>query len=559
MFKRMKVVTSLILVLVVFGSLQMITGGIFFQSLQSDKENFTLTQMLRREQSNLTATWIALIQTRNTLNRAGIRFTLNAQQTGSNVTGSDLITLAKKQLVEAEQQHNQYRNELPEDVKTLGYIKDMEEQYGILHDALSQQITLMAAGDMKGFTGTGIQGHQDGFERAYANWLNTTGELFAAGSQQNQTSWQRAIWSMGITLFILLSIIVLVWIGMHHILLRPLKNTMHHIRHIANGDLTQPIEVHGHNEMGQLASSLHDMQQALVKTVSDVRDGSDAIYTGASEISAGNNDLSSRTEQQAASLEETAASMEQLTATVKQNAENARQASQLALTASDTALKGGKVVDGVVKTMSDIANSSQKIADIISVIDGIAFQTNILALNAAVEAARAGEQGRGFAVVAGEVRNLAQRSAQAAKEIKALIEDSVSRVDTGSVLVESAGETMNEIVSAVTRVTDIMGEIASASDEQSRGIDQVGLAVTEMDRVTQQNASLVEQSAAAAAALEEQASRLTQSVAVFRIRKESAARAVNVYTAHKTSAAASAIAAPKTKVATLTDENWETF
>lgn len=257
------------------------------------------------------------------------------------------------------------------------------------------------------------------------------------------------------------------------------------------------------------------MQRSLTDTVTHVREGSDAIYAGTREIAAGNTDLSSRTEQQASALEETAASMEQLTATVKQNADNARRASQLAQSASDTAQHGGKVVDGVVKTMHEIADSSKKIADIISVIDGIAFQTNILALNAAVEAARAGEQGRGFAVVAGEVRNLASRSARAAKEIKALIEDSVSRVDTGSVLVESAGETMNNIVNAVTRVTDIMGEIASASDEQSRGIDQVALAVSEMDRVTQQNASLVQESAAAAAALEEQASRLTQAVSAF--------------------------------------------
>ncbi|MFD1802270.1 methyl-accepting chemotaxis protein, partial [Mixta tenebrionis] len=296
------------------------------------------------------------------------------------------------------------------------------------------------------------------------------------------------------------------------------------------------------------------------RTVSDVRDGSDAIYTGASEITAGSNDLSSRTEQQAASLEQTAASMEQLTATVKQNAENARQASQLALSASETAQQGGKVVEGVVKTMSDIAGSSKKIADIISVIDGIAFQTNILALNAAVEAARAGEQGRGFAVVAGEVRNLASRSAQAAKEIKSLIEDSVARVDTGSALVGTAGETMSDIVSAVTRVTDIMGEIASASDEQSRGIDQVGLAVTEMDRVTQQNAALVEESAAAAAALEEQASRLSQAVSVFKVRQSQVK-----HTAALTKPASASSPAPvkpaalKAAVAPAADKHWETF
>lgn len=243
---------------------------------------------------------------------------------------------------------------------------------------------------------------------------------------------------------------------------------------------------------------------------------------------------------------------------MKQNAENARQASQLALNASETAQQGGKVVDGVVTTMKEIAGSSKKIADITSVIDGIAFQTNILALNAAVEAARAGEQGRGFAVVAGEVRNLAQRSAQAAKEIKGLIEDSVSRVNTGSVLVESAGETMNDIVSAVTRVTDIMGEIASASDEQSRGIDQVGLAVTEMDRVTQQNASLVEESAAAAAALEDQASNLKQAVSVFNIGKEFVAQAVNKTTAAKTLRLDAPLAAAG-QPASRSDDNWETF
>jgi len=300
------------------------------------------------------------------------------------------------------------------------------------------------------------------------------------------------------------------------------------------------------------------MQDELIRTVSGVRQGADAIYSGASEISAGNNDLSSRTEQQASSLEETAASMEQLTATVKQNAENARQASQLALSASETAQKGGKVVSNVVQTMSDIAASSKKITDITGVIDGIAFQTNILALNAAVEAARAGEQGRGFAVVAGEVRSLAQRSAQAAKEIKGLIDDSVSRINTGSVLAESAGETMSDMVSAVTRVTDIMGEITSASDEQSRGIEQVAQAITEMDRVTQQNAALVEESASASAALEEQASLLTQSVAVFTLGKHQ----INVVRPGSNSARAPLLtpnlSGPRQAETNMT-ENWETF
>ena len=304
---------------------------------------------------------------------------------------------------------------------------------------------------------------------------------------------------------------------MNRVILRPLRSVGESFDKIAAGDLTTRVEVNSTNEIGQLFAAVKRMQESLTRTVSAVRRGVDEINVGSREISAGNTDLSSRTEEQAASLEETAASMEQLASTVKQNADNARQANQLAASASDVAERGGSAVSEVVTTMQAISASSRKISEIVSVIDGIAFQTNILALNAAVEAARAGEQGKGFAVVAGEVRSLAQRSAQAAKEIKGLIEDSVGKVGAGSQQVERAGATMQEIVASVKRVTDIMGEISAASEEQSSGIDQVNRAVSQMDEVTQQNAALVEEAAAAAGSLEEQAQRLAEAVAVFKI------------------------------------------
>ncbi len=335
------------------------------------------------------------------------------------------------------------------------------------------------------------------------------------------------------------------------------------LRALSEGDLTKRMDGDYQGLFAELKDSANTTSERLREIVTQIREATDAINTASREIASGNADLSSRTENQASSLEETASSMDELTSTVRQNAENARQANQLAQGASGVAVKGGEVVGEVVHTMGAIADSSKKIADIISVIDGIAFQTNILALNAAVEAARAGEQGRGFAVVAGEVRSLAQRSAAAAKEIKALIGDSVDKVDNGYKLVEQAGSTMQEIVQAVKRVTDIMGEITAASTEQSQGIEQVNAAVAQMDEMTQQNAALVEEAAAAAESLQDQADGLAQAVSVFKLASGGAAPAAPVRTAALAGPARKALAAPRTapKAApkAADEDEWEEF
>lgn len=298
---------------------------------------------------------------------------------------------------------------------------------------------------------------------------------------------------------------------------RPIADAVKLAETVASGDLTATVKASSKDEIGQLLQALGKMNDNLAKIVADVRHGTESIATSAGEIANGNLDLSSRTEEQASSLEETASAMEELTSTVKQNADNARQANQLAASASSVAVQGGQVVDQVISTMGTITESSKRISDIIGVIDGIAFQTNILALNAAVEAARAGEQGRGFAVVASEVRNLAQRSANAAKEIKGLITDSVESVEAGSKLVAQAGATINEVVESVRRVTDIVSEISAASAEQSTGIEQINQAVVQMDEVTQQNAALVEEAAAASQAMQDQSNKLEQLVSVFKV------------------------------------------
>ncbi len=331
-------------------------------------------------------------------------------------------------------------------------------------------------------------------------------------------------WIVG-GLSLLASLLLATWII--RAITRPIGQAVAVARAVSAGDLTYPIGAGDQSETGQLLQALGEMQAGLGRVVSTVRAGSEAVATASAQIAQGNLDLSARTEKEASALEETSASMEQLGSTVKQNADNARQANQLAQNASSIAAQGGQVVSLVVDTMRGISDSSQKIADIITVIDSIAFQTNILALNAAVEAARAGEQGRGFAVVASEVRSLAQRSATAAKEIKQLISDSVERVDQGSALVDQAGATMDDVVSSIERVTAIMTEISAASAEQSQGVSQVGEAVMQMDHSTQQNAAMVEQMAAAASGLNQQAHSLVQVVAAFKLRPGESSRAID--------------------------------
>ncbi len=552
MLKNIKVITGIIFALAIFCMLQVVTGGLFYSAVDNDRSNFQQYGVLNAQQENLSDSVNTLVKTRVTVTRVAIRFLKNQRDPASLAAIDKLLTTAGDSLSKSEGYFENYKGTERISGQDATVAALMEKNWRQMHDVLQMSIQYLKANNYEAYGNLDAQQAQDEMEAAFAQWRAENNGLLKAAAAQNQHSFTQMQWTLGTILLVMIAVFVVIWLGLQHMLLKPLQDMLAHIRAIAGGDLTRQIDANGRNEMSQLAAGLHEMQQSLVSTVSAVRSSSDSIYTGAGEISSGNNDLSSRTEQQAASLEETAASMEQLTATVKQNTDNARQAAQLARTASETADRGGQVVTNVVRTMNDIADSSQQIVQITSVIDGIAFQTNILALNAAVEAARAGEQGRGFAVVAGEVRTLASRSASAAKEIKALIEKSVSRVDTGSSQVAEAGETMKEIVNAVTRVTDIMGEIASASDEQSRGIEQVSLAVSQMDSVTQQNAALVQESATAAAALEEQADQLRQAVAVFQV-NDKLRRPVTPVVKAKT------MLRPAVATAAAGDANWETF
>jgi methyl-accepting chemotaxis protein len=497
---------SLILLLLV----AMTSIGILRLSSASDKTDEMINVKIRDER--LTAEWGKIIE----VNAAR---TTGAFMVRESADQKKLETLMAESSGRATQIQDQIGSTIDDDqLKPLfKQVLDTRKAYTDFRKAVFaaknagdlEKATKIYEGDM---TQSRIQ-----YLAALKNFVDKQAALLDASAAEIQQQYRS-----GRTLLIMLGLAAIVmgvfaawWIT--RTITQPINEALKVAETVSSGDLTSDIQVNSNDETGQLMHALKTMNTNLVNIVGQVRNGTDLIATASTEIAAGNQDLSSRTEEQASSLEETASSMEELTSTVRFNAENARQANELAINASEIASRGGSVVGEVVSTMGSINDSSRKIVDIISVIDGIAFQTNILALNAAVEAARAGEQGRGFAVVASEVRNLAQRSASAAKDIKGLIDDSVQKVQIGSELVDKAGQTMEEIVQSISRVTQIMTQISNASEEQSIGIAQVNDAITQMDQVTQQNAALVEEAAAAAESMQEQSAKLADVVSVFKL------------------------------------------
>ncbi|MDX8000238.1 HAMP domain-containing protein [Xenorhabdus sp. Reich] len=518
MLSRLRISTSLYLLLMMFCVMQIISSGLSLGIIHTDQSYIERIDLGTQRRDTLGLSWAALLQTRNTLNKIAI-----AQKVGQPQVQIDAMeALLKSALNEAERNFAKFSS-LPQagqNKKRDALLAEIGSAYQEYFNSLKELKVFLYGGDFQAFLDQPTEDHQRRMEVAYNNYMQYLNNNIANTIEDAELYYKIAIaMFFGSILMVFVVAMAAHW-WLKRNLLRPFDNLRSCFQDVAEGRLDKEVAVTTNDEIGDIFRKLREMQKSLIKSISSVRENTNQMHTGIQEITQGNTDLSSRTEQQAASLEETAASMEELTVTVKQNAENARQASELAVSASQTASKGGQLTTDVVATMDEIANSSKKISAIISVIDGIAFQTNILALNAAVEAARAGEQGRGFSVVAGEVRDLAQRSAEAAKEIKTLIDESVHRVNQGSELVNNAGQTMDELVKSVNRVTDLMAEIAAASDEQSRGIHQVAQAVSQMDQVTQQNAALVEQSAAAASALEDKADTLVKTVAKFELPRD---------------------------------------
>ncbi|CAB3650507.1 MULTISPECIES: methyl-accepting chemotaxis protein [Achromobacter] len=518
MFKNLSIRAILTTALAVFFALFLVTGIAVYQQLTSNRTSIEVmldTNLVRANSlddaaSDLLRARVVLLAAHSALLEGK-----SLDTTASNMQRMDsYVTKATGQIEAA--------RKLPE---TSPQGKPLFEAalaaYDVyVREAIGPMIAAIRAGDAKEagrINQEKVSPLGTKFTQANQQYVDFADEVGQRVARDSAARINTAIVFLICLLVVVAALVVGLYVVFGRAVFRPLHEAGRLFDRIASGDLTNRIEQRGNNEIGVLYGAVKRMQDSLARTVSAVRLGVEEIHTGSREIAAGNIDLSSRTEQQAASLEETAASMDELSSTVKNNADSSRSAAQLAMAASEVATRGGQAVGDVVGTMRGIADSSHRISDIVGVIDGIAFQTNILALNAAVEAARAGEQGKGFAVVASEVRALAQRSAAAAKEIKGLIDDSVQKVSVGSDQVEAAGATMQEIVTSVRRVADIINEISSASEEQSQGIEQVNQAVSQMDSVTQQNAALVEEAAASAASLETQAQRLRDAVAVFKL------------------------------------------
>ena len=517
MYSRIKIVSGLLSVILIFVLLQLASSGLMFSKLGENRDSIHFLDSLQSQRQVLTQSWVNLIQARANLNRAANGFLLREHTFKDDATPDELIKQATRQLADADAAYARYMKMMEGTSYDKAKFEKLLSTYETYRNALTRLMSYVREDQLEQFYTYATSGYQMKFEEQFNSYFDSISAAFRGEVQNAEDNFSESLYML-IALAIILALISLIsYRYVQRGIIHPLNGLVDRIKIFAAGDLTPTVAVNGKNEIADLGRGVQHMQQELINTVRGVRDGSENIYQGTSEIAAGNNDLSARTQEQVACLEQTAASMEELTATVKLNAENAREASQLADTATETAGKGSKLVSEVVDTMDGIAASSKQIAEITSVINSIAFQTNILALNAAVEAARAGEQGRGFAVVAGEVRNLASRSAGAAKEIETLIGESSRRVDQGARLVKETGLTMEAILRGATEVTVIMKQIASASEEQNKGISQVSVAITQMDSVTQQNAALVEQVSAAAVALERQTEELQRSVQQFRL------------------------------------------
>ncbi|MDE1181994.1 methyl-accepting chemotaxis protein [Paraburkholderia sp.] len=512
MFSKIKVASGLLFVLAAFFVLQLVTEGLGYWSLTRSHDDVgDLANVALRQVDEVNETTQHLMDARINLSRAGTRMVRGGAEP------TDIVQHAREQLDEADKSFGLFMNASKIGEENTARASALSDRYQKLHGALAELVQFLDANNIQAFLDQPTQGFQDAYLKESRNFVQF-GNAATRASLDSIDSRLSMFKAVGIAiLLILMGGTFAVYMGLKHGVVGPLEEAGRHFDRIAQGRLDQRIAARGANEIGHLFSGLAKMQSSVARTVKTVREAADSIHLGANEIATGNADLSARTENQAASLEETASSMEELTATVRQNAEHAREANALAETALNATSRGNEVVSQVVDKMRGIAQSSDKIAEIISVIDGIAFQTNILALNAAVEAARAGEQGRGFAVVAGEVRNLAQRSAQSAKEIKTLISESVAEIQGGSTLVEHAGDAMRNVSESISRVTQMMAEISASSLEQSTGIEQVNMAVVQMDEMTQQNAALVEEAAAAASSLHQQTQQLKEAVEVFEI------------------------------------------